>query len=112
MVSVIITVALTMAALDLLYLRIASSRRLLRSPIQPNSCYWRIGNYNFWKNGGQDWTNQKFKVVVSQTVYAAMHVNFEGKLAQDADTNGFPEVGRDRAVRLFQRCGALVISGD
>ena len=66
----------------------------------------------FLKEWGQDWTNQKFKVVISQTVYAAMHVNFEGKLARDADTNGFPKVGRDRAVRLFQRCGALVISGD
>jgi alkaline phosphatase D len=66
----------------------------------------------FLKEWGEDWKGQKFKVVVSQTVYAAMHVNFNGELARDPDTNGFPKVGRDRAVRLFRRCGALVVCGD
>ena len=66
----------------------------------------------FLREWGEDWTDQKFKVVVSQTIYAAMHVSFNGKLARDADTNGFPKVGRDRSVRLFQRCGAFVLSGD
>lgn len=66
----------------------------------------------FLKAWGEDWTGQKFKVVVSQTIYASMHVNFNGKIAGDKDTNGFPKQARDRAVRLFRRCGALVISGD
>ncbi|MCD6351081.1 MAG: alkaline phosphatase D family protein [Armatimonadetes bacterium] len=66
----------------------------------------------FLRRWGEDWTGQKFKVVVSQTIYASMHVGFNGAIAKDTDTNGFPKIGRDRAVRLFRRCGALVISGD
>jgi alkaline phosphatase D len=66
----------------------------------------------FLKEWGEDWTGQDFKVVVSQTGYASMHVAFTGELARDADSGGFPKVGRDRAVQLFRRCGALVICGD
>ena len=66
----------------------------------------------FLKEWGEDWTGQKFKVVVSQTGYAAMHVTFAGEMARDSDSGGFPKVGRDKAVRLFRRCGALVVCGD
>jgi hypothetical protein len=41
-----------------------------------------------------------------------MHVTFTGDLARDADSGGFPKVGRDKAVRLFRRCGAFVLCGD
>lgn len=66
----------------------------------------------FLKEWGEDWTGQKFKTVVSQTGYACMHVNFNGNLARDADSGGFPKVGRDKAVDMFRRCGALVVCGD
>lgn len=66
----------------------------------------------FLKEWGEDWSGQKFKVVVSQTIYAGMHVAFDGTMAKDTDTDGWPKVGRDRAVKLFQRCGALIVSGD
>ena len=54
------------------------------------------------------------KVVISQTIYASAHTDRGGRgaLAVDADTNGFPKPGRDRAVELFRRANALVISGD
>ncbi len=37
---------------------------------------------------GEDWTNQQVKCVVSQTVYASLHVGFEGTVTADADTGG------------------------
>ena len=61
---------------------------------------------------GEDWTNQQFKCVVSQTVYASLHVGFEGTVSADSDTGGFPKGRRDEAVRLFRRFGAFVLGGD
>lgn len=66
----------------------------------------------FLKEWGEDWTGQRFKAVISQTGYATMHVKFSGDLARDADSGGFPKVGRDRAVNMFRCCGAFVICGD
>jgi len=66
----------------------------------------------FLEEWSEDWTDQKFKVVVSQSVYAAMHTEFSGNLEKDHDSGGFPKVGRDKAVKLFQRCGAFIVSGD
>ena len=66
----------------------------------------------FLREWGEDWAGQKFKVVVSQTGYATMHVNFNGDMARDSDSGGFPKVGRDKAVQLFRRCGAIVVCGD
>jgi alkaline phosphatase D len=60
-----------------------------------------------WARGPSD-----FKVAVSQTGYATMHVTFEGELPQDPDSGGFPKVGRDRAVRAFSEAGAFVLCGD
>ncbi len=59
-----------------------------------------------------DWAGQKFKVILSQTVYASMHVDWRGRITADRDTNGYPKPGRDRAVDLFRRCGALIVCGD
>lgn len=61
---------------------------------------------------GEDWKDQQFKCVVSQTIYASLHVGAGGDVTGDADTNGFPKPKRDEAVRLFRRCGAFVLGGD
>ncbi len=61
---------------------------------------------------GEDWAGQAVKCVVSQTIYAGMHVSFDGRISQDRDTNSFPKPRRDTAVRLFRRCGAFILSGD
>jgi len=66
----------------------------------------------FLKEWGEDWQGQKFKAVVSQSVYASMHVSFNGDLSMDKDSGGFPKQCRDSALRLFRRCGAFVLCGD
>ena len=66
----------------------------------------------FLEEWGADRFGQCAKVVVSQTVYAAMHCDSNGALSRDPDCNGFPRVGRDRAVTAFRRAGAFVLSGD
>lgn len=66
----------------------------------------------FLKAWGEDWRGQVFKCAVSQTIYAGMHVNFDGALSKDSDTNGFPKSERDKSVRMFQRAGMFVLSGD
>ncbi len=56
----------------------------------------------------------EMKLVVSQTIYASAHTDRDGRgvIGADFDSNGFPKPARDRAVDLFRRAGALVISGD
>jgi alkaline phosphatase D len=66
----------------------------------------------FLRHWGRDWAGQAFKVAVSQTVYASMHVRADGHLARDVDSNGFPKVGRDRAIDVLRRCNALIVCGD
>ena len=66
----------------------------------------------FLKEWGEDWRGQTFKCAVSQTIYAGMHVKFDGGLSKDSDTNGFPKSERDKSVRMFQRAGMFVLSGD
>jgi len=66
----------------------------------------------FLKSWGEDWRGQTFKCAVSQTIYAGMHVNFDGALSRDADTNGFPPDERDKSVAMFRRAGMFVLSGD
>jgi alkaline phosphatase D len=66
----------------------------------------------FLEEWGADWEGQAAKVVVSQTVYAAMHCRDDGTLFVDPDCNGFPKAGRDRAVRAFREAGAFVFCGD
>ncbi|MCL5269655.1 MAG: hypothetical protein M1457_03660 [bacterium] len=70
----------------------------------------------FLKQWGEDWTGQQFKVVVSQTLYASIHVSPQekdaGEISADTDTNGWPKPARDRSVGMFQRCGAYILCGD
>lgn len=66
----------------------------------------------FLHRWGDDWTGQKLKVIISQTIYSSTHTDFNGALARDPDSGGFPKVGRDAAVRAFRRCSALLVAGD
>ncbi|MCP5112128.1 MAG: twin-arginine translocation pathway signal, partial [bacterium] len=70
------------------------------------------GQQDMLREWAKDWRDQKLKCVVSQTIYAGMHVGFEGVISADRDTNGFPKVRRDEAVELFRRASAFVLSGD
>jgi alkaline phosphatase D len=68
----------------------------------------------FLSRWGADWSGSRMKVVVSQSVYASAHVDRQGNgvIGRDSDTGGFPKEGRDRALELFRRAGALVVCGD
>jgi len=52
------------------------------------------------------------KVMLSQTVYAAVHTDEAGAPKPDTDTNGWPRPARDRALRLIKNAGAVMLAGD
>jgi hypothetical protein len=51
------------------------------------------------------------KAALSQTNFASLQIS-NGKLRPDLDSGGWPQSGRDRAVREFRRAHALHIAGD
>lgn len=54
--------------------------------------------------------NQQFKCVVSQTIYASLHVGFQGDVTGDTDTNGFPKIRRDETAKCPDRPSAAPIT--
>jgi alkaline phosphatase D len=61
---------------------------------------------------GEQRRGQGFKCAISQTIYASLHVGFEGALTPDADTNGFPKVRRDELIRVLRRSRVFILGGD
>ena len=56
-----------------------------------------------------------FKVVLSQTGFcggAHLHGPKAERLFADLDSNGWPQTGRDKAVRLIKQAGAIHVAGD
>ena len=88
----------------------------------------------FLEAWAQDWDGAWFKAVISQTIFAnvctlpkgtttdavtgRLRVNAPGEYApneepvQDHDSNGWPQSGRNRAVRLLRKALAVHIAGD
>jgi hypothetical protein len=69
----------------------------------------------FLEEWGADWTNTDMKVVLSQTVFAnatSLHGAGQMRLVADYDSNGWPQTGRNRALRKFRKAFATHISGD
>ena len=66
----------------------------------------------------KDWgsTNTEMpKVVLSQTGFcggAHIHGSMDNRLHADLDSNGWPQTGRDEALKLIQKAGAVHIAGD
>lgn len=67
----------------------------------------------------QDWGSQTeavvMKAVLSQTGFcggAHLHGSKNNRLHADLDSNGWPQTGRNRALRAIQRAGAIHIAGD
>lgn len=70
---------------------------------------------NFLKAWGKDWRAHNMKVLLSQTVFAAVathHGKYDGYLKADLDSGGWPQTPRDRAVRILRDSMALHINGD
>ncbi len=67
----------------------------------------------------KDWSSQQdgisFKVVLSQTGFcggAHIHGSLDNRLHADLDSNGWPQTGRNNALRLIKAANAIHIGGD
>ena len=63
----------------------------------------------------RDWTDAEMKVVLSQTAFCGavhMHGSENGRLLADLDCNGWPQAGRDEAVKALRRARASHLCGD
>lgn len=67
----------------------------------------------------EDWGNQQdgidFKVVLSQTGFcggAHLHGTRDNRLHADLDSNGWPQTGRNKALKAIKKANAVHIAGD
>jgi hypothetical protein len=69
----------------------------------------------FLREWGQDWSGAEIKAVLSQTAFCGavhMHGKVDERLLADLDCNGWPQTGRNAALRELQRCQAVHLCGD
>lgn len=69
----------------------------------------------FLEKWAADWSDQDMKAVLSQAPFAGTaHLHGPGRtrLAADLDSNGWPQSGRDRALRVIRKGFAFMIQGD
>ena len=69
----------------------------------------------FLREWGQDWTDAQMKCVLSQTAFCGavhLHGNPENRLIADLDCNGWPQAGRNKALREIRRAWATHLCGD
>ena len=63
----------------------------------------------------QDWSNADMKVALSATIFcggAHIHGAANGRLHADMDSNGWPQTGRDNALRALRKGFAFHYAGD
>ncbi len=71
--------------------------------------------HQFLNEWGQSWSGVRMKAVLSQTGFcggAHIHGDRDNRLFADLDSNGWPQTGRNQALRLIQAAGAIHIGGD
>jgi len=69
----------------------------------------------FLREWGTDWHDCDIKCVLSQTVFcggAHLHGKRDNRLVADLDSNGWPQSGRNRALREIRKAFAFMIAGD
>jgi hypothetical protein len=69
----------------------------------------------FLDKWAQDWRHAKMKVALSQTIFcggAHIHGGANGRLHADMDSNGWPQSGRNRALRTLRKGFAFHYAGD
>jgi hypothetical protein len=69
----------------------------------------------FLRNWGQDWSGAQMKAVLSQTAFCGavhMHGSRESRLLADLDCNGWPQAGRNKALKEIRRALACHLCGD
>jgi len=69
----------------------------------------------FLRDWGADWRGSDMKCVLSQTVFcggAHLHGSRKNRLHADLDSNGWPQTGRNKALREIRKAFAFMIAGD
>lgn len=69
----------------------------------------------FLRSWGEDWAGSEMKVVLSQTAFCgAVHLHGKGggRLLADLDCNGWPQTGRNEALREIRKAWATHLCGD
>ncbi len=69
----------------------------------------------FLRDWGQNWEGAEMKVVLSQTAFCGachLHGTMDNRLLADLDCNGWPQTGRNDALREVRRCLATHLCGD
>ncbi|MEE2825584.1 MAG: metallophosphoesterase family protein [Planctomycetota bacterium] len=70
---------------------------------------------DFLEKWVEDWQRAKLKVVLSATIFcggAHIHGSANGRLHADMDSNGWPQAGRNRALRTLRKGFAFHCAGD
>lgn len=70
---------------------------------------------DFLDHWSRDWEGVSMKAVLSQTIFAGgahIHGSHDARLLADLDSNGWPQSGRDRALRAIRKGFAVHIAGD
>ena len=69
----------------------------------------------FLKTWAHDWKGVRSKAALSQTAFCGavhLHGNPDNRLLADLDCNGWPQKGRNKALRLLKEAGAVHLCGD
>jgi hypothetical protein len=69
----------------------------------------------FLQNWTTDWTGARMKCVLSQTAFCGavhLHGTRDNRLLADLDCNGWPQAGRNAALREIRRARAVHLCGD
>ena len=69
----------------------------------------------FLSEWATDWRCSDMKCVLSQTIFcggAHLHGSRKNRLHADLDSNGWPQTGRNKALREFRKAFAFMLAGD
>jgi hypothetical protein len=70
---------------------------------------------DFLREWAADWKGVDMKAVLSQTIFcggAHIHGDRDNRLHADLDSNGWPQTGRNKALREIRKGFAVMIAGD
>ena len=69
----------------------------------------------FLRDWATDWKNAEMKAVLSQTIFAGgahLHGTRDNRLYADLDSNGWPQTGRNKALKAIRKAFGFMIAGD
>ncbi|MGB2561176.1 MAG: hypothetical protein ACPIG6_11305, partial [Akkermansiaceae bacterium] len=70
---------------------------------------------DFLEHWATDWTDAQMKVALSQTAFCGavhLHGSKNNRLLADLDSNGWPQTGRNKALRILRKARASHLCGD